>query len=394
MRIQYIIFLIFVSFIYARTQNITPTDSSFLNKNFRIIDKENYNKQIFNYAPRIGEPGGVLIGTILNDIYWKNVLFRISIEFTGPENYPREFIAEFCVFKNKVEFKYLELEYFELYKSKFHNLKFDEIIFHKANMSEIYANKIDFKNVLFTDVDLKFDAFTDWPIISFDNCKIENHFSIQNFGEKKLAISFKTPVEREFLTKIDIDYLNFKLLFSTESFEERVQIYELLLNNFEESGKKLSYQFLDIEFQDYLNSYSNSYIKNFIEKIWWNYGYNKEWIFYWIILLVAFFAFINTFILRRLNRQVYPIGFIEKRLFEWNKQQKNLKVVFNISFFQIWNSIIYTSFIFFGLKFEISNIKEDANRNWINRALLIYLLVIYVFGILCLAYFVNFVIIK
>jgi len=241
---------------------------------------------------------------------------------------------------------------------------------------------------------LKFDAFTDLPIIIFDNCKIQNHFSFQNFGNKKLDIAFKTPVEREFLTNLDIDYLNFRLLFKTESYEERIQIYELLLNNFEQSGKKLSYQLLDIEFQDYLNSYSNSHIKNFIEKIWWNYGYNKGWIFYWIISLVIFFSTINTFILRRLNRQIYPIGFIEKRLFEWNKQQKTMKSFFSISFFQVWNSIIYTSFIFFGLKFEISNIEEDANRNWLNRFLLIYLMGVYTLGILCLAYFINFVIVK
>jgi len=108
MRIRYIISIIFGSFIFAQTQNISPADSTFLNVDFRIIDKENYNSQIFNFVPRIREPEGLLIGTILNDIYWKNILFPISIEFAGPENYPREFITEFCVFKNKVAFKYLD----------------------------------------------------------------------------------------------------------------------------------------------------------------------------------------------------------------------------------------------------------------------------------------------
>lgn len=188
------------------------------------------------------------------------------------------------------------------------------------------------------------------------------------------------------ISKFKLDYFHFRLLVpdstitpSLQSVHQRVTkdqkeaMYEGLLNNFKQNGQEESYKRLDIEYQKFKWSTSWARGISWIPAIWWNFGYDKEYIFIWICGSLLLFSLINACFLRTLNMQVYEAVKPEK--------------IADLSTFRrrLWYSAQYTTNIFFRLTLE-----RDCMRFEV-LGLTVYFFFIYILGVLCLGYLTNFI---
>lgn len=188
---------------------------------------------------------------------------------------------------------------------------------------------------------------------------------------------------------VHFDYKHFKLLFfdpkndTTISGEEKESIYREALQNFKSRGQADSYQKLDIEYRHFLAKNSFEWIIDMMKLSWWNYGYWKWLVFLWAIFFVMLFSLINYFRLNELNKHVYTIdGILEFpklgiQPFSWKRAKT-----------RFWYSMVYTSNIFFRLTLDSKRVQFSKVRGSL------YIFVIYIAGIICLAYMANFVLQK
>ncbi len=191
------------------------------------------------------------------------------------------------------------------------------------------------------------------------------------------------------ISKFHLDYFHFRLLLpdSTLSLtyenvrqkisrDEKDAMYEALLNNFQLNGQRESYRKLDIEYQNFKWDQSWARWLKCIPIVWWNFGYDKEFIFLWIAGLILIFTIINYFCLDFLTTYVYKVEGIPVNV----KSMEPKKAM--------WYSFVYTSNIFFRLTLDTERIK------FTKIIPTLYFLFIYVMGILCLGYLANFIVQK
>jgi hypothetical protein len=199
-----------------------------------------------------------------------------------------------------------------------------------------------------------------------------------------LIFLYKTDISR-----FRIDYFHFCLLLPDSTLsptcqgrrqkisnDEKESIYEALLNNFKLQGQDESYKRLDIEYQNFKWKHSWAWWLRWLPALWWNFGYDKEYIFVWVIGLVFFFSVINIFALDFMNGSVYPVDNIPADTSEMRVGKR------------VWYSLLYTSNIFFRLSLDAKGIRLER------LLATIYLFVIYLMGIVCLGYMANFVLQK
>ncbi len=197
----------------------------------------------------------------------------------------------------------------------------------------------------------------------------------EHLGKKISIYLYKTD-----LSKIQLDYQYFKLIFRASpdsvdiSADEKEKLYEGLLNNFKTRGYLESYRLLDIEYQRFKAKNSTLGFLWWIPEYWWNYGYNKEWIFYWVIGFMLAFTFINFFA----YNWIVPI-YKPDHLPVWIQEY---------SWGRFWYSFVYTGMIFFSFSLKIDKIKVK------NKGGTLYLVLLYSVGLICIAYMANFVIQK
>lgn len=190
------------------------------------------------------------------------------------------------------------------------------------------------------------------------------------------------------LSKIRMDYQYFHLVFLDSigneidnrsrlfTVEDRIAIYEGLLSNFKVHGQLESFKLLDIEYQEF--KWNNSWAKglSWLPRWWWNWGYDKEFVFYRTLQFLFGFTILTFFLLPYLNKNVYAMENIKSDIL-YKEVHKRL-----------WYSFVYTSSIFFRLTLKIEKIKFDRIGGTI------YILIVYTAGLFCLAYMANFVIQK
>jgi hypothetical protein len=286
----------------------------------------------------------------------------------------------------------------------FSNTRFDNTVsFYKtrfgpvANFDEIRVG--DSTNILFYNTVLP-------DTLNFSYIpKIKNQIdlTVANFTDSlhydKVSDNYTRP-HRIFFYKTDIskfhlDYIHFRLMFPDNlnghrfPDDEKESIYVALLNNFKVSGQEVSYQFLDIEYQKFRWKRAGASLLIWLPRYWWNFGYDKEYVFLWTIGLVFFFTVINFFAVDYLNTKVYTVENIAslprvKYLFQLGPA----KIIWQNIVKRWWYSLAYTSAIFFRLTLDIGKIrfKERGGTS--------YLLLIYILGLICLAYMANFVLQK
>ena len=191
------------------------------------------------------------------------------------------------------------------------------------------------------------------------------------------------------ISRFKLDYFHFRLLLPDSTItptlgirhqriskDEKEAMYLSLLNNFKQNGQKESYKRLDIEYQQF--RWRNSWRRWFVwvPCIWWNFGYNKEYVFIWIAGSLLLFSLINAGCLRLLNTQVYEAIDPEK-LKDLTGFRKRW-----------WYSVQYTANIFFRLTLDQSAMRFER------LGMTIYFFCIYILGVLCLGYLANFILQK
>ena len=202
-------------------------------------------------------------------------------------------------------------------------------------------------------------------------------------------------LNRTNISMIHMDYIHFKLLFRDPKYdnrpeltqEEEAAIYEELLNNFKARGQSDSYERLDVEYHQW--QWDKTLIHSLIpwlpdiQMIWWYYGYRKWLVFVWAIFFLLLFSGINYFRLNDLNRDVYPMSTIP--IFP---TLGTLPFLWQRARWRLWYAVVYSATLFFTLTIKA----EDIRFNRIGASL--YIFIIYLSGIVCLAYMANFVLQK
>lgn len=329
-------------------------------------------------------------------------------------------------FKNQADFAMADFrKSADFYGAKFDTARFYAAQFYCfANFSGSNFNgKADFEDVNFTkSVDfsgLNLSEKTEFSFIgarfidtiNFSyNPKIFNEidFTVANFNDwdyKRKHVKLENKpcyinLYRTDISKLRLDYIHFKLYFSNKqeglvddsgvSEDEKNMIYEALLNNFKLHGQLESYKLLDIEYQRFKLDNSNHSFYKWLLKYWWNYGYNKEYIFRWTFGLLFFFSIINMFFINNLNLKIYKIESMPSDIpgLIRIKNIASITANFNYLIKRFWYSLVYTSAIFFKITLKIENFRFG------HIAGTIYLIVIYSSGLLCIAYMANFIIQK
>lgn len=230
-------------------------------------------------------------------------------------------------------------------------------------------------------------------IFQVDLSKLEGDFDLHtstNFSSNKIHfVSFwKTDI-----SKINIHYENFKLIFPTNEriqFEEKVSVYQDLLNNFTKRGAIQSYEKLDKEFKKFKYTKDGKsffgHILNCVDSIWWDYGYNKFLIIRNAVLLYFFFFLINIRLYKSLVQEVYVLDKFAKKNEEITRQYQGRPL--ESLGVELPYIFLYTGYIFWGWKLDMHAIS-------VNRiGLFSYVLFQYLVGIVCLAYIANLIITK
>ena len=221
--------------------------------------------------------------------------------------------------------------------------------------------------------------------LSFALCKIEDegidlsNIHIADNKECKLVV-FNTEV-----SKIKLNYINFILELDTSfSTSYNLSLYEHLLNVQKQNGFTDGYRKLDIEYRDYrLQKFWN--VQDYFSKHWWNYGYNKEYIFQWtwkffVVFFLIIFSRFPYFISR-----IYPIENLNNR---W-KMENRWGIPFSRKLlFRFWMSFFYSCIIFFGIKLDIERIKFS------NIWAVIFIYLFYLLGVICVVFIGNYVLLK
>ncbi len=303
----------------------------------------------------------------------------------------------------------------------FENARFNSNAdFHGATFSKyvnfsgaVFYKIADFESLLLTDSSyFNMDGAILPDVINLShNLKIPNEIdlSVANFEDnsnygspgKKSDTKHKIFLYKTDISKIHFDYIHFKLIFNEDAAhyninslpfnngeeylffnkvmpdDEKETIYEGALKNFKDRGQNESYKALDIEYQGFRWRAKSIIIRwfGFLDKWWWNYGYDKEWIFLWVIGLLIFFTFITLFNYRKLVL-VYSFDNLDL-LPNWKGRGQRL-----------WAAFFYTCTIFFPLSLKLKNIKK------IRSAWLVYIAIVYLSGLLCVGYMANFVLAK
>jgi uncharacterized protein YjbI with pentapeptide repeats len=201
-------------------------------------------------------------------------------------------------------------------------------------------------------------------------CKLDPIKKAKNKDYKCLIDLTKSDIN-----KIKINYELFKLFFQeNETYEIKISTYEKLLKKFKDDSFLNSYELLDIEYKSFKNQSNGDNFTNWVSKNWWNYGYNKWLVFQDSFVLFGIFCIINFFLFDKLQNEIYKVKF-------------PFRTYFPNFYSTIFNSLIYTLIIFFGFKITLENFKKINGWTF-------YIWIIYLSGLICLAYMLNVVIVK
>jgi hypothetical protein len=168
------------------------------------------------------------------------------------------------------------------------------------------------------------------------------------------------------------------------SYDGQLNVYESVLKKLKDNGFMESYQILDIEYRRLKyehGGFLNRYMANTFQQWWWNYGYSKELVFVWAIGFWGLFSLLNLiFFYPKLSERVYEIKFLERM------QESGYTGIKKWIFYAL-QVVSYTAIVFFGLKMDVAKFKKGVVRE--HPWLFVYLMVVYVVGLVCLGFIVN-----
>ncbi len=236
-------------------------------------------------------------------------------------------------------------------------------------------------NLSFTDCNFQLDAIEDkYAKIDFRNTELRDS------SRCKLRISHVA------VDKFLLPYSHFELVFdSTETFENRTQIYEDIINSCKSNGMVESSKNWDIEYKSFLMRKNFPRIGNLLVKFnvhWWNFGYDKwKILVIWLPLFFLFFLVLNLLLVQGLFLFVYRDEELEKSTFhtQLRKFFKNDMPDFSQPRFRFAYTLFYTSSIYFGLKLKLNAL------NYSNLWGTFYILLMYGVGSVHLAFALSYI---
>ena len=189
------------------------------------------------------------------------------------------------------------------------------------------------------------------------------------------------------VSKVLLDYSQFKLMFPKETgFDDKVKVYEDLLEQFKTREMDESFKKLDIEFTQFKYREKRESTANFLQQIWWNYGYDKNRIFIWIIRILLFFAIINTFFIRRLLTAITELPFLTRKTVD--KHHLHHPII--AYFLNFPGSLLYTFILIVSGSSGLSIIKDHTKIP--NIVWMLYLIVLSLIGLSLSLFIFNYII--
>jgi hypothetical protein len=404
----FIVFLFLVLSIHGQAQwhkHIFPDDAYF---NYKTLTDYDFTHAVFKKNAYFDDSKFEKITFFDSAVFDSNVLFTSSV-FSNEAVFTDDSvkgIGEFVKTKfsnNTFFYSTIFSRYVNFTKAVFSK----DVYFWRVNFSKeayfdsaTFSNFADFSNLIFPENSkAAFDFFKCRlpDTLDFSNnphlpCDID--LSVADFWGENINYYAKTGENikhKIFLYKTDVskfhfDYKHFELIFNTKragnkgqyiSDDEKETVYEAVLKNFNDRGQKESYKALDIEYQQFKWSRSSVLLKwfGFFDKWWWNFGYNKEWVFLWTLGFIFVFTWLTYYKLEDLQQNVYTID----KIVLYPKKEFIRR---------LWYSLIYTCTVFFPLALKIDNI-VTFKKLW-----LIYITIVFISGLLCVAYIANFVLAK
>ena len=271
------------------------------------------------------------------------------------------------------------------------------IFLEKTNFRESkFSKKADFTATQFLkEADFIRSTLPDTLIFYATKLVKEINLSTCILDSAKAALGRKCKIDLRNapIEKFNFTYDNFQILKpdsvpSKSHFQALDIVYQKLLKNFKERGYITSYESLDKEYKAFLftqNPYHSTFshglniVLNWINRIWHDYGYAKWYIFIHIGIFLSFFSLYNWFRFPQLLKAYKIQRIVDALPKSFDRDKKFNYKQFALSFF-------YTCLIFFGLKMETSEF------NFKKKRAVLYLFFQYIVGLVCLAYFTNFVI--
>ncbi|MCK9400668.1 MAG: pentapeptide repeat-containing protein [Bacteroidales bacterium] len=308
------------------------------------------------------------MNSFFDDVDFSNVIFSNGAYFSGTKFY-KNVKFDHVIFSKKVSF-FRTIFFAPLYfgSSSFHSsVDFsyaqlpDTIFFSDVNLDSI-RNNIDFNNALVDSLRMRSNN----PLLK---CKI-----------------FLNNTD---ISKVIIDPSKFELAFENNlPYDVRLSIYEQVIKKCKDEGLEESAENFDIEFQKFQihhehNKFSSIII--WIYEYWWNFGYNRSKIFRntlfaFLLFFILFFSFMKYFCKVYLPRDI-------------GVKSDEIPILTISSFtsfllrFKI--AIFYTAIVFFSWRIVHEDVKY---RKYPWGALIIY--IVFIIGIIHLAYLAGFVIAK
>ncbi len=184
----------------------------------------------------------------------------------------------------------------------------------------------------------------------------------------------KLLIQNTDLSALKLDYSNFELAFEGDvALDQKEVVYSKLLEVFKSNMQQLSYKGLDIEYKRFHAKQGTFGFLWWVPDYWWKYGYERERIFKIVFFAVLLLTVLNYFLINYLTLKVYSIKSIPAyyKRHDWNR---------------LWYSFVYTSVIFFSLSLKTDRIRFQEKLGSV------YILIMFVFGTICLAYVANYLI--
>lgn len=348
---------------------------------------------------------------------FRNTIFKKNVSFERAE-FAKTALFYKVGFDSLADFSYAELKH-KLILEKLSTTPSTYFNFDRTT----FGDTIDLSNnpILYHDINLSIAYFANRTRVDTTNHSIFDgiiHVFKEYFAPYNPELNNSNPIYINLyntdISKIKIDYKNFKLYFldsdadtvrSSKHFEsgkldtDRIAaIYESLLKNFKERGQTESEENLAIEYEYFKNG-DSFYTR--LRDWWYRFGYEKGRIFKHVLLFLFTFTMITFAFLPFLHEKVYPLETLNVKYGKRNAAlQKTLldekEPAFDPNFRQfrrrLWFSFIYTSIIFFLFSLKIDSLKFTPKFK--NIVGMIYVLLVYTVGIICIAYMANFVLQK
>lgn len=375
---KYFIYMLFIIVymssidVYSASQSITNKKDLTLDSLYHLIIKDS----VIGNTMRSYLKDSVSIDTILKNSKYNNFNFNF-ITFNYDVVVINKFISNILSFISIVANKDFIFEK--------NTVKRDTVTFYQANFKgKVSFKKTDFRLVRYLDFreatfddDVNFD-FTNLPdTIDFSRVKIKDNKKINLMYASKLDSNKNHQKCYIKLCEADINsiifnYNKFKIIFDdTADFDKKTYVYDNLKRKYKELCMNSCLQEVDIDYQSLENHNKGGFyiIWDFIERHWWNYGYNKEKVFYLAILFFAIYVVISLI--------VPKLSFCEL--------QKNVYSIKDDIFIQIYlvndakriiHTILYIGYIFLSFKLDMKDFKNPIG--WRTY----YIILIFISGLL------------